>query len=143
MAIHGPGHSPASSHWCRPLALSSGHDSDPVRQGMPQIQGVNGLCPTPSVKEFTRRIDRPRAFPEWFLAAFPDVASWAVQEAADRGLKQDERALALQENLIARYKTLYPGDNPETPDGSLSLCYLKNLAEFYFKCLGRRPECRL
>ena len=112
-------------------------------QGMPQIQGINNLCPTSSVKEFTRRMDRPNGFPEWFLAAFPDVASWAALEAADRSFKQDARALALQENLIARYETLYPGDNPETPDGKLSLYYLKNLAEFYSNCVGRRPECRL
>lgn len=112
-------------------------------QGMPQLSGGKDLHQTPSVREWTRRLDRPMGFPVWFLAAFPDVASWAAKEAGERSLKHDARALAIQENLIARYETVYPGDITQTPDGKLSLCYLKNLAEFYYNCLGRRPECRL
>jgi hypothetical protein len=82
--------------------------------------------------------------PDWFLAAFPDVALWAVTEAEGRfSSTQDERALAIQANLIARYETVYPGDTLKTPNGQLSLRYLKNLAEFYYNCLGHRPECRL
>jgi hypothetical protein len=112
-------------------------------QGMPQLQGVSECHPTSSVKEFTRRMDRPNGYPTWFLAAFPDVASWASNLIADADFKQDARAVAVRENLYARYITVYPDDNHQTPDGHLSLCFLKNLVEFYFNCMGRRPECRL
>jgi hypothetical protein len=88
-------------------------------------------------------MDRPTGFPDWFVAAFPDVALWAAIEAENRSLMSDERALANLGNLIARYEAVYPGDIMETPVGLLSLCYLRNLAEFYYNCLGRRPECRL
>lgn len=112
-------------------------------EGMPQLRGYKDLRPSSSVKEWTRRMDRPMGVPDWFLAAFPDVALWAAIEAEDLSLIHDERALAVQGNLIARYETVYPGDTLKTPNGLLSLCYLKNLAEFYYNCLGRRPECRL
>jgi len=112
-------------------------------QGMPQVRGDKDLHPTPSVTQWTRRMDRPTGFPDWFVAAFPDVALWAAIEAENRSLMSDERALANLGNLIARYEAVYPGDIMETPVGLLSLCYLRNLAEFYYNCLGRRPECRL
>jgi hypothetical protein len=110
---------------------------------MPYLRGAKDLHPTSSITNWTRRMDRPMGIPDWFLAAFPDVALWSVTSAEGRfNSIQDERALAIQANLIARYETLYPGDTLETPDGQLSLCYLKNLAEFYSNCLGRCPECR-
>lgn len=112
-------------------------------QGSPELQGVRDCKPSPSVLEFTRRMDRPRAYPVWFLAAFPDVASWASNLMADADLQQDTNAVAIKENLYARYFTVYPDDNHEAPDGHLSILFLKNLAEFYMNCLGRRPECRL
>jgi len=112
-------------------------------QGMPDRQGVKDPHPTKSVMEFTRSLDRPRGFPTWFLAAFPDVASWASKLMADADLQGEGAAIAVKENLYARYLTIYPGDNHEGPDGQLSLNFLKNLAEFYLNCMGRRPECRL
>jgi hypothetical protein len=111
--------------------------------GMPELQGVKNPRPTPSVLEFKRPMDRPRGYPTWFLAAFPDVASWASKLMADADLGGDARAVEMKENLYARYLTVYPGDLYEAVDGKLSLPFLKNLAEFYMNCKGSRPECRL
>lgn len=38
---------------------------------------------TPSLESFLRVMDRPMAFPIWFIAAYPDVTKWFVDEKVE------------------------------------------------------------
>lgn len=51
--------------------------------------------PTPSAMEFERNIDRPVAYPTWFLAGFPDVASWLSKLSESKDPEKDQELVKL------------------------------------------------
>lgn len=57
------------------------------RWGIPAAhEHEENVGPTPSVGRFCRSfLDRPLGYPDWFLAGYPDVASWVVDGLREEG----------------------------------------------------------
>lgn len=84
--------------------------------------------PTPSLEKFYSVVDRPPGFPKWFLAAYPDVASWVSE----------------QENMQSFFHKIF-GKVAEDQllDGEqyLKREYLRGLVDTYRKNIADRLEC--
>lgn len=88
-------------------------------------QNVN---PTPSLQMFSFVTNRPLGYPEWFLAAYPDVASWVTA-----CVEEDENVFReIFDNI---------SEDPLLDNRRLKDRYLRTLIDTYRKETGRRLEC--
>jgi hypothetical protein len=53
----------------------------------PSFENCEKNNPTPSIEKFTSVDNRPLAYRKWFLAAYPDVVSWAADIANAREIE--------------------------------------------------------
>lgn len=93
-----------------------------------------------SIGEFARRTDRPSVYAVWFLAAFPDVASWLS------GLiEQAHRAEGSEESeVLQQFHDSLGVDDPSElcgPDGKCNTKYANAMVELFLNRTGRQPEC--
>jgi len=108
--------------------------------GMPQLYGQSSVTPTASAREFTHRMDRPHRYPIWFLAAFPDVASWASNVVARANLDHEENASIVLEDIHSRLSQLSPAEL-DTVSERIGIKHARILVDCYRRTTNKRLEC--
>ncbi|MDP2605495.1 MAG: hypothetical protein Q8S00_23380 [Deltaproteobacteria bacterium] len=108
--------------------------------GMPQLHGQDGVTPTLSAREFTHTMDRPRGYPIWFLAAFPDVASWVSNVVARANLYHEEKASILLEDMHSRLSQLSPAELDAASE-RIGIRHARILVDWYRQTTNKRLEC--
>lgn len=114
------------------------HQGSPLRLG-PHLLGVGvDYSPSNSAREFERIGDRPSGYPLWFLAAFPDVASWMSQL-----VEQAERDDATSQHALSRLDERLHGLDLDARDAGqyLTAPYLRLLVDWYKETTQRELEC--
>ncbi|MDP3024504.1 MAG: hypothetical protein Q8O10_03115 [candidate division Zixibacteria bacterium] len=99
-------------------------------RGIPQLLDRNEqLSPTPSLKRFYLISDRPMGYPQWFIAAYPDVVSWVADN-----IEQEESIL---HNIFGNMSD----DELLTGKRRTKVKYLRILIDTYLKETGLPLEC--
>jgi len=101
---------------------------DPRRGLLPLSD--NDFNPTPSLERFSYVVSRPPGYPEWFLAAYPDVASWFT-DRIDKGE-------SVFHNIFGNISDNELLDSDRHLKGE----YLRALIDNYRKETGRALECK-
>lgn len=101
------------------------------------------INPTPSLQRFSRLVtNRPGGYPEWFFAAYPDVASWATSlaDAVTVGAAAPEAETILFHNIFGKISEV---DRNELLDSDRHIKgeYLRALIDHYRRETGRTLEC--
>lgn len=100
------------------------------------------IDPTPSIEKFFSAIlDRPKGYPDWFLVAYPDVATWAVEiwyEALNR--HDDSMILSLfSENI---FSSIYKDDLVDR-NGRIKHKHLRALINKFCVIKNKNLECSI
>jgi len=100
------------------------------RHGVPSLldDGEN-VNPTPSLQMFSLVTNRPLGYPEWFLAAYPDVASWVTTS-----VEEDEETFS---NIFGNISD----DELLDGEGRIKGEFLRTLIDTYCMETGRTLEC--
>ena len=111
------------------------------RRGLPPLfDDTENINSTPSLRRFSLVTNRPVGYPEWFLAAYPDVASWATTQvdAITVGAEASE-AKTLFHNLFGNVSEneLLDGDR------RIKVEHLRVLINHYRRETGRALECNM
>lgn len=92
----------------------------------PLFENFEKHNPSPSIEKFASADNRPLAYRKWFLAAYPDVVSWAADIANTREI----------ENLVSNMS-----EDDFLSDKGFSDKQLRKLIDKYLKKTGLSLEC--
>jgi hypothetical protein len=110
---------------------------DPDR-GLPSWSADDlSLDPTPSVQKLSLASSRPVGHPDWFLAAYPDVASW-FRSLADAIVESPEAEDFYQNMLFGKIDESGFLDDNRRIKGK----YLRIMIDTYRRETGRALECQ-
>ena len=118
-----------------------------ARGGMKSFHEFYGIddgsgCPTPTAKELADPLKRLGAYPNWFLAAYPDVAVW-LQEVFVRGYRNESdpmvaRVYGAMEEVLGKG---FSAEEMRDDDGLMNFDYLKALVSTHRGVSGSQLEC--
>jgi hypothetical protein len=121
-----------------------------ITRGMATMASLFGsdkpALPTmPSVDQYVSVVNRPLKSPLWLLAGFPDVLAWLNEKQKaflNTSVDEDEAANAIAElyGLDVNSTQDLSESDLENPDGSLRVCYYRNLIRNYVAQTGKKLE---
>lgn len=95
-------------------------------------------CPTKSTRGFQRRENRPIGYPIWFLASYPDVASWFTQLF----IEDIHSAEKTYEAVFGKYdEAALENEFLDQESQMIKTQYLRTLINYYLANVKRKLEC--
>lgn len=98
------------------------------RGGLPVIDEDPVINPTPSLEKFYNPVARPLGFPNWFIIAYPDVASWVREQGNMQSFFRKIFGKVTEDQLLDE-------------EQYLKCEYLRGLVDAYREGIADRLEC--